>query len=352
MLLDLAVKAPRTVQDASRTPMLLWEQALASGGSHSTPVAVGGGASSRRSLRRPLWSPCDVHRSVIASGRVAILNGSLQAHRGGRSSCFASGLTDERARESHGPGLHGPSRRRRVPLRRHADPPGRARAGRSTSPRLRPGDCGTMTENRWAISARRTRRGGQGRRADRRHVPLPRRARRLRRLRQADAAEDVSTCSAASPRRWSSPTPPKDYMMDHEHGVAAWPGRPASSTARRTSRRLPLLRRLARSAPVLLRSDRRRSTRWATRSSRPRCVDITGAAGEEGRDARLPRQPARVAAGPSRHRRVHRLDAAPRGHARPARSAWPRPRPSCSTAATPIRRTTCWRSCSASRPWS
>ena len=69
-----------------------------------------------------------------------------------------------------------------------------------------PGDCGTMTQDRWDISAVRTNEAAPGVRAYRGDVPLPRRARHLRRLRQADAEEGDRPVPPGQARRWCSRT--------------------------------------------------------------------------------------------------------------------------------------------------
>ena len=71
------------------------------------------------------------------------------------------------------------------------------------------GDGGTMTQDRWSISATRTAEGQAAAGADRGDVPLPRRARHLRRVRQADDPEDDRPVPHGRARRSCSRTRPR-----------------------------------------------------------------------------------------------------------------------------------------------
>ena len=133
-----------------------------------------------------------------------------------------------------------------------------------------PGDCGTMTENRWDISASRTGEAADGRGPDRRR----------RTTASTSATGSSSTTSRRSARaidlfRRVAPSLVFTHAAEGLHdGPRAWrrcwPGRPVSSTAAPNVSDVPAAAR-ARACRTCTTAIRwRASTRWASPSSRPR----------------------------------------------------------------------------------
>ena len=212
---------------------------------------------------------------------------------------------------------------------------------------MTPGDCGSAEHDAEAIAAIRREEARAAADADRRRVPLPRipRPGDLQRRRVAAAGHRGPAAGPARHHpdraagrlhlrpRDDQPAGPRCLLRR----AAAQLRHPAVGAGRRRSAKIPHLYFVD---PL----------EGVDRDGRPVPadfhVDVSRVFATKRADARLPRQPAQLAAAAARHRRVPRRARRSGAPAAGPRSASRRPRRSASTAGTPIRRTTCCSNCS------